>query len=257
MQNNSPIIIANTKAYIDSLKNFYTLQENIWQQIKKENYKYYIALPAPLINIIHKENYKGFTVGAQNFDLNNIGPYTSQVTLQNIIEAGAKFVILGHSEVRTFGEADEDINKKIKNALHYNNILTVLCIGEKSREGDVNGEYIEEVKKSLEKCLEKVDKNSLEKLIIAYEPVWAIGGNSAASSYDVQEIVILIRRTLVEKFGIDYAKRVKIIYGGSVDEDNAKSFLENATVDGVLVGRACMQAEKFAKIVNSLYEDKK
>lgn len=248
----NPIIIANTKTYIDSISKFYSLQEKIWQLLEKNNYKYMVAVPYTFINMVAREEFIGFTVGAQNIDTTENGAHTGSVTTHNIKEAGAKFVILGHSEVRKRGESNEDISKKIIDALK-NGLKVVLCVGENKR-SEENFTYIKEIVEMVKIPLQLIDKKSAENLIIAYEPVWAIGANKPASPQQVQEIAILIRRTLIEILGIEAAKKIKIIYGGSVDETNAKAFLDNATVDGVLVGRACMNAEKFATLVNTLYK---
>ncbi len=252
----TPIIISNTKSYIKNLKEFYKLQNDIWNNLEKENYKYYIAVPAPLISMIKKEEYKAFSIGAQNFTSTENTGKTGNITLSNILDAGANFVILGHSEVRESGETSEVISEKVSESVNKN-ILTVLCVGEKERV--VSGEkydtsYIDELLKMLGSSLKGVSKNNLEKLIISYEPVWAIGESVGASTEVVMQAIIIIRRELAKIFGIDGAKKIKIIYGGSVDEDNAKDYITNATCDGVLVGRASMNAKSFSKIINNLYK---
>ncbi len=270
MNKNTPIIIANTKAYIANVKDFYKIQDVTWKNLLKENYKYNVAVPNSLINIIKDQKYKAFSVGSQNFQTAENGAHTGSDTAENIKDTGADFVIIGHSEVRDRGDTDEIVNDKIKKAL-YNNLDVVFCVGEKSREesgvkkegGDVekneeqkkdkdNLSYVEEIKKQVKIGLKMVDKKYTEKIVVAYEPVWAIGAARSAAPDQIMEICIIIRRTLSEMFGLDFAKKIKIIYGGSVDETNAKMFLEESTCDGVLVGRACMDGVKFASIVNSL-----
>ena len=247
--NSKPLIIANTKSYIANLKSFYKLQDSIWQKLEKENYTYMCAVPSSLIYKIEKEEYRAFTVGAQNFETTENGAFTGANTFENILEAGARFVIVGHSETREMSDNDDLINLKVRKTIS-NNFTTILCVGEKERVGDV--EYVDFIKNQLKQDLKNIDKNYISKLIIAYEPLWAIGAAKAATSDEAQEAIIIIRRTLVDMFGIDNAKKVKVIYGGSVDADNAKRFVSEATADGVLVGRACMDANKFAGIVNSL-----
>jgi triosephosphate isomerase len=252
---NTPIIISNTKSYITNLKDFYKLQNDIWKNLKKENYKYHVAVPSSLVTLISRENYKAFTVGGQNYSAVENGAHTGCDTVENIKEAGAKFVILGHSEVRAGGDTSESISEKVNLALS-SNIYTVLCVGEKSRtvqDEKYEDGYIDELINMLTSSLKGVNKNKTEKLIIAYEPVWAIGSNLPASPDVVMQTVVLIRRELAKVFGIEAAKKIKIIYGGSVDEDNAKDYIRNATCDGVLVGRASMNAKVFANIVNNIY----
>jgi triosephosphate isomerase len=252
---NTPIIISNTKSYIVNLKDFYKLQNDIWKNLKKENYKYHVAVPSSLITLISRESYKAFTVGAQNYGALENGAHTGCDTVENIKESGAKFVILGHSEVRAGGDTSESISEKVNLALN-SNIYAVLCVGEKSRtvqDEKYEDGYIDELIKMLTSSLKGINKNKTDKLIIAYEPVWAIGSNLPASPDVVMQTVVLIRRELAKVFGIEAAKKIKIIYGGSVDEDNAKDYIRNATCDGVLVGRASMNAKVFANIVNNIY----
>ncbi len=254
----TPIIISNTKTYIKSLKDFYKLQNDIWNNVAKENYKYYVAVPNSLISTIKKEEYKAFEIGSQNYITNENGAHTGADTLLNIVEAGAKFVILGHSEVRAGGDDSFLISKKVSESLAFG-MRTVLCIGEKER-NIVNEKYessfADEIIKMLSESLVSVNKNDVHNLVVAYEPLWARGASSGATPSVVMEAVIIIRRELAKKFGIDAAKKIKIIYGGSVDETNAAEYLKQSTCDGVLVGRASTDAKVFAKLINNIYADK-
>ena len=249
-KNNKPLIIGNTKSYITSLKDFYKLQDTIWSKLNKESYKYYLAVPSSIISQIKSEQYNAFIVGAQNFEAVENGASTGANTLDNIIEAGANFIIVGHSETRQMSDSDDLINLKIKKSLSKN-LMTILCVGEKERG---NFDYSEFIKTQIKKDLHNINKENVDKLVIAYEPLWAIGAAISATSEEAQEAIIIIRRTLVDIFGIDSAKKIKVIYGGSVDECNAKRFVDEATADGVLVGRACMDAEKWGDIVNVLMD---
>lgn len=240
------LIVANTKAYIKSLKEFYKLQDSIWENLKSENYKYYIAAPSSLINQISKEEYNAIIVGAQNFETEENSSLTGANTLENIIEAGAKFTLLGHSEIKY----RDNINNLLKKSISLN-FMTILCVGENTREGEEN--YEEEIKNQLKKYLNGVDKKNINNLVVAYEPLWAVGAPKPATAEEAQEAIIIIRRFLVDNIGIEAAKKVKVLYGGAVDENNALSFIKDSTADGVLVGRACMNAKSFAKIVNDIY----
>ncbi len=255
---NTPIIISNTKTYIKTLKDFYKLQNEIWINLEKENYKYYVAVPSSLISTIKNEEYRAFEVGAQNYTGIENGAHTGSDTLVNILEAGARFIILGHSEVRAAGEDSFTISQKVSTSLS-SNIKTVLCVGEKKRNilGDkYESDFATEIIKMLLESLNSVNKNDVHNLVIAYEPVWAIGASIPATPSIVMESVIIIRRELARKFGIDAAKKIKIIYGGSVDETNAVEYIKQATCDGVLVGRASADAKVFAKLINNLYANK-
>ena len=130
---------------------------------------------------------------------------------------------------------------------------TLLCVGEESR-SESGDEYVDTIKGQLKEYLKDVDRKNIGKLTVAYEPLWAIGAAIAATSEQAQEAIIVIRRVLVEIFGIDHAKKIKVLYGGSVTEHNAARFVKDATADGVLVGRLSMEAKPFAQMVNSLYK---
>jgi triosephosphate isomerase (TIM) len=253
---NTPIIISNTKSYITNIKSFYTLQENIWDKLDKEKYKYHVALPSSLINIVKRENWSGFEVGAQNLETHQEGAHTGSNNIHNLISAGATFVILGHSEIRANNiETSDIISYKVDMSLK-NKLNVVLCIGESVRDPDLeNKDYLDDIKKMLKDSLHAVDKKLVNGLIIAYEPIWAIGSSNAANPLQVLEVCVSIRRLLSQMFGIDNAKYIKVIYGGSVDASNARDFITHGSCDGVLVGKASMDAEEFAGIVNNIYKE--
>lgn len=247
----NPIIVANLKCYSKNLREIFKLQDDIFQFLKKEKYKYYLALPNVYIKSVADEKYKAVVAGAQNFDVTEQGAHTGGNNLEHVIDAGAEFTILGHSELRKLGESNEKIAEKINIAAKK--ISVVLCIGEEKRELGI--EYLDEIKKQLLECLVNFEKKNSERLIVAYEPVWAIGRATPARENEVLEAVIEIRRTLLEKFGIENAKKIKVIYGGSVEDKDILKFVTDSTVDGVLVGRASLNAKTFANIINDLYED--
>lgn len=182
-------------------------------------------------------------LGAQNTFLGDVGAFTGEISSEMLYDIGVKYVILGHSERRAMGENNSDINKKIKSSL-VAGLRPVLCVGESVR--DENHGYFNLVKMELEECLAGIPKNSISKIIIAYEPIWAISSTpnrKDATSDDSREMSIFIRKVLSDKFGEETAK-VRIIYGGSVTEKDAGDFLKNGGVDGLLPGRASLDAKK-------------
>jgi triosephosphate isomerase (TIM) len=253
---NTPIIISNTKSYITNLKNFYSLHENVWSKLEKEKYKYYVALPSSLINMVKKEEFLGFEVGAQNLETYEDGAHTGSNNVANLLDAGADFVILGHSEIRANNiETSDIISQKVHISLK-NKLRVILCVGENERQADdLNSDYLEVIRKMLKDSLHGVDKKLVNNLIVAYEPVWAIGSASAANPLLVLEVNIMIRRTLSQMFGLDNAKYIKLIYGGSVDSSNARDYITHGTSDGVLVGKASMDAGEFSGIINNIYKE--
>ncbi|KKU56056.1 MAG: Triosephosphate isomerase [Parcubacteria group bacterium GW2011_GWA1_47_11] len=187
-------------------------------------------------------------LGSQDAFWGNTGAFTGEVSSEMLYLSGARYVILGHSERRARGETDADINKKIKSALD-SGFRLILCVGETIR--DEEHGYFNSVKDQLEAGLQGISKDSLKNIIIAYEPVWALSstpGRRDAAPEDSSEMAIFIRKVLSDKFGRE-ASRVKILYGGSVNDRDAEGFLTQGGVDGLLVGKASLNAEKFVNII--------
>jgi len=191
---------------------------------------------------------KNVSLGAQDAYPGDVGAYTGEVSADMLYNLGARYVILGHSERRSMGENNDHVNKKIKGALS-SGLVPVLCVGETSRDEDHS--YFAAVKQQLEECLSGVPKGAISKVIIAYEPVWAISttpGRKDATPFDCREMVIFIKKVLTDKFGAK-VEMPRIIYGGSVNEKDAEGFLRDGAVDGLLPGRASLYPSKFVQIV--------
>ncbi len=191
---------------------------------------------------------KKISLGAQNAFWMNAGAFTGEVSPNMLYELGVRYVILGHSERRALGETNALVNKKVKASLNAS-LIPILCVGEGAR--DESHSYFNLVKVQLGECLNGISKNLISKIIIAYEPIWAISSTvnrHDATSIDSREMAIFIRKILSDKFGPD-AGRMRIIYGGSVNEKDAPEFLKNGGVDGLLAGRASLDAKKFIEIV--------
>jgi triosephosphate isomerase len=186
-------------------------------------------------------------LGAQNLFYEPEGAYTGEVSGSLITQFGATHVIIGHSERRKLGETDEVINKKVMLALKLK-LKAVICVGETSR--DEEGSYLATIKEQVAKAVANVPRQSLSKIIIAYEPVWAIGAASAMGPHEVHEMTIFIRKCLVELYKIRMIPTA-ILYGGSVDPLNAGSILAGGEADGLLVGRQSLEAESFGEILRS------
>lgn len=191
---------------------------------------------------------KKISLGAQDAFWGDAGAFTGEVSGEMLYNIGARYVILGHSERRALGENNDEINKKIKSALAAG-LRPILCVGETAR--DENHSYFNLVKNELQECLAGVSKNSITKIIIAYEPIWAISstpGRKDATPDDSREMSIFIRKILTDKFGGE-AKSMRIIYGGSVNEKETENFLKYGGVDGLLAGRSSLDAKKFVEII--------
>lgn len=177
------------------------------------------------------------------------GAHTGEISAAMLKDAGCSHAIIGHSERRQFyGETDRSVNKKTKAALAAG-LTAIVCVGEMLAEREAgNAENI--VKGQLVSGLEGLTVADMERIIIAYEPVWAIGTGKTATPDQAQEMHALLRATLAETHGSDVAGKTRILYGGSVKPENIKTLMEQADVDGALVGGASLEAASFAAIVN-------
>lgn len=186
-------------------------------------------------------------VGAQDMHWENEGAYTGEVSARMIAEAGAKYVIVGHSERRQyFGETDENVSRKVRAALAAG-LTPLICIGETLAEREA-GVTKDVVKRQLGAAVEGLTAGDVEKTIVTYEPVWAIGTGKTASPQDAEEMISYIRQLLEERFG-SVARTVRIQYGGSVRPDNIADLMDQPNIDGVLVGGASLDPASFAAIV--------
>ena len=162
---------------------------------------------------------------------------------------GVEYVIIGHSERRQyFAETDETVNKKVKSALAVG-LKPIICVGETLEQRE-SGQTEAIVTSQIEKALEGVSAEDLEKIIVAYEPIWAIGTGKTATKEDANNTIMEIRKKIAEIYGQNEANGVIIQYGGSVKSSNAKELFEMSDIDGGLVGGASLKSEEFAKIVN-------
>ncbi len=187
-------------------------------------------------------------IGAQNMHFKENGAYTGEISPKMLNEMGVEYVIIGHSERREYyNETDESVNLKIKSAISYD-LKPIVCVGEtlEQRESGVTKEFVtSQIRNAFQGILEK----DLEKIIIAYEPIWAIGTGKTASSDDANEVCKWIRDEIRSLYG-NIADEIIIQYGGSVKSSNAKELFSMSDIDGGLVGGASLDPEEFSKIVN-------
>ena len=188
-------------------------------------------------------------VAGQNCATETSGAYTGEISAEMLWSAGADCVVLGHSERRSYyGETNELLNTKVKKALEFN-LIPIYCVGEVLEEREA-GKHFDVIKEQLETVLFDLEVSDFEKIIVAYEPVWAIGTGKTASPQQAQEVHKFIRELLIKKFG-DAANNTSILYGGSCNPKNAKELFANADVDGGLIGGASLKAEDFIQIINA------
>jgi triosephosphate isomerase (TIM) len=187
-------------------------------------------------------------LGAQNMHYQEKGAFTGEISPVMLKDLGCRYVILGHSERREkMGEQDQLINLKLKAALNYG-LLPILCVGESLARREA-GETKEWVKAQVEFDLEGLTPTEIEKLVIAYEPIWAIGTGKNDTPDSANDTIGMIRNLLAEKSSHDVAQKIRILYGGSVKAENIDSYMAMKEIDGALVGGASLEAASFTRIV--------
>ncbi|NVK08040.1 MAG: triose-phosphate isomerase [Tenacibaculum sp.] len=190
-------------------------------------------------------------VAAQNMHQSKSGAYTGEISADMLTNLGVNIVILGHSERREyFGETDELLAQKVDAALE-NKLEVVFCFGE-LLEDRKSGNHFKVVENQLKKALFHLQEADFKNIILAYEPVWAIGTGETASPEQAQEIHAFVRELLTKKYGVETANAISILYGGSVKPANAKEIFSKPDVDGGLIGGAALKAEDFAAIIKSI-----
>ncbi len=209
-----------------------------------------VVICAPFVYLESlKKISKKISLGTQDAFWQEKGAFTGEISVKMLSNIGVKYIILGHSERRSLGENNIDINRKIKAVLSAG-LTPIVCVGDTER--DENHGYFNVVKNQVEECLNGIKKDLLEKIIVAYEPVWALSTTiprKDATAEDSQEMVVFIKKVLADKFGVK-TKMPRIIYGGSANDKNCADFLTNGGVEGLLPGAASLDPKKFISIIN-------
>lgn len=191
---------------------------------------------------------KAITLAVQNAHWDTAAAHTGEISLAQAKDAGAKAAIIGHAERRALGESNEDTRRKVASALKLG-LTPILCVGEKQR--SASGEHFTFVAEQLRAGLAEAPPSSLSKILIAYEPVWAIGAFEPMRPPQMHEMTIFIRKTVVELHG-EKGHNVKILYGGAIDAENAAVMLMEGDVSGLLVGRASTDAAEFSALLSAI-----
>ena len=188
-------------------------------------------------------------IGAENCNANVSGAYTGEIACNMLVDAGCKYVIIGHSERRAMGETDADVNAKTLTALE-NGLIPIVCCGEslEQREAGITEEWIT---MQIKLALAGISEEKIRKVVIAYEPIWAIGTGKTATPEQAEEVCQLIRTVVRKLFGSKNARAISILYGGSMNDKNAFELLAQPDIDGGLIGGASLVPEKFVKIIEA------
>lgn len=242
------IVAGNWKMNLN-LNDAKALVQNVNQQNKREDVTVMMFPPALYVADVAAES-NGIKVGTQNFYFEEKGAFTGEVAIDQIRSVGGEIALIGHSERRSiFGESDALLKQKVDAAVSAG-FDFIFCCGEplEIREAGTQEEY---VKAQLEAALFHLPKEAVQDVVIAYEPVWAIGTGKTATSDQAEEMHAAIRSWIVDSYDQDTAEKVSILYGGSCNENNAKELFSCPNVDGGLIGGASLKADAFCAIIDS------
>ena len=246
----TPLLAANWKMNTTRCE-AKTLVEDILAKVKDTDRDVLICPPAILVDVVKAAvgTHQRVSVGVQNMHFADSGAFTGEISAAMVVDAGCKYAVIGHSERRAiFGESDAWCAKKVIQA-DAHNIIPILCVGE-SLEQREKGITTNVVTGQLDGSLEGFSVDSGLRLVIAYEPVWAIGTGRTATPDDAEAVCKHIREHLAQKYGERISSAIRILYGGSVTAENVDALMARPNIDGALVGGASLKAESFARIVN-------
>ncbi len=193
------------------------------------------------------------SIGAENMHQETFGAYTGEISAPMLVDAGVKYVILGHSERRAMGETDQEINAKLKAALEAG-LTPILCVGESLQQRET-GVTFEHITMQLKSAFCGIVPEQLRRIVIAYEPIWAIGTGLTASPQEAEEVCQHIRTVVRKLSSAKTARATSILYGGSMNDKNAENLLAQPDIDGGLIGGASLDPEKFIHIINAANQE--
>jgi triosephosphate isomerase len=221
-------------------------------KFKVKNIEVILCPPFTYLSDVKSQMSNVSYLGAQDVYFEDSGSYTGEVSPKMLKDVGCEYVIVGHSERRQyFSEDSVVINKKLK-AILKNKMTPILAIGEKDRNGEPNTAWYEIVRRQLVEALDGASAAKAQKIMIAYEPVWAIGTGIAATADDALTAKLLIQKTLTQLYSKSLAQKIPIIYGGSTDSKNIAQFVTDAQMDGALVGGSSLNAKEFLAMLSAI-----
>lgn len=245
------LIVANWKAYVEDIakaKKLFAVSKRLAQKTKND---IVLAPPAPLLGALAARNKSKVAFAAQDISATLGGALTGETTAQAYASAGATYAIIGHSERRTAGDTYATVALKLSHALAHE-LTPILCVGESERDGE--GRYLAVVREELTSALESLMPKERAKVIVAYEPLWAIGktADDAIGSNDLTEMALYIRKVLAELVPGKNSAHTLILYGGSVEASDIRALAAHSSVDGFLVGHASVEPVIFSELIRQL-----
>lgn len=250
MKKHSPLIVGNWKMNPPTLARAKQLFMDVRSRLKHrtEHVIPVVAPPFPFISEIERLSpSRRIELAAQDVFFESIGAHTGEVSVPMLKSVGVSMVIVGHSERRARGESDDEIYRDVQAVLAAK-VTVIICVGEHER--DTHGNYFSVVEAQLRAALRDVPPAALKRVVIAYEPIWAIGTGTTATPEDAHEMKLFIHKFLTDRFNRSAAAQVRILYGGSVNKRNATPLLEVGHVDGFLIGGASLKAAEFVAIIH-------
>jgi triosephosphate isomerase len=241
------------KTYSEAVPLMYEIKDLLWKSKKSESVIKIIAPPSLYIHDFYEttKGLKNLFIGGQNCAYEESGAYTGEVSASMLKSVGANYVIIGHSERRSyFKETNAELKKKTDIALK-NGLSPIFCIGESKEMREAN-EHFGLVESQITESLFHLSAEEFQKIILAYEPVWAIGTGLTATSAQAQEMHHFIRSLIEKKYGKAISDNISVLYGGSCNEKNAAELFACPDVDGGLIGGAALKAKEFVEIIHSI-----
>lgn len=250
------LIVANWKAYVDSVDKAKKILARTKRLASIVPHDLVLAPPPPFLGLLAKGNRSKVSFAAQDVSTATGGANTGEVTAGAICSAGATYSIVGHSERRALGDDNTAVSIKLQHILAHG-LVPIVCVGERHR--DEGASYLTFLREEIASALAPLSQKERATIVLAYEPIWAIGKTAAdsISSSDLTEMISYIRKVLTGFLSGKSASRIRILYGGSVEADNALQLSDGVGIDGFLVGHASAEPESFAKLVMAVSEKKK
>lgn len=245
------LVVANWKAYVENLEKAERLVALSKRLSRAADNLIVLAPPAPFLGTFALKNKSKVAFSAQDVSKTPGGAVTGEATAQTYLSAGASYAIVGHSERRAAGDTDALVAQKLALSLSHG-LVPILCVGERARDGE--GRYLSFIREELTVALESLMPKERGKVIVAYEPIWAIGKTAAdaIASDDLAEMVLYIRKVLAELVPGKRGERFLVLYGGSVEPENVRTLAENSGIDGFLIGHASVDVHAFGALVKNL-----
>ncbi|MBX4198179.1 triose-phosphate isomerase [Candidatus Parcubacteria bacterium] len=251
MKKNPKIIVGNWKMNPQTLDEAKRIARGVKKTAEEVKKVITIMCPPTVFTsaVASLSNNRYLYTGVQNIFTETHGAYTGEISADMARNAGARFVIVGHSERRRMGETDAVVNKKILLAL-TSGLNPIICIGEENHDRD--GHYLSVIKEQVHAALQNVALVDIPRIVIAYEPIWAVGADKAMNAHDVHVMTILIRKTIIDLYKLRKQPKqihIPVLYGGSVDPTNTAGILTEGSADGLLVGRQSLDPKAFSDIL--------